>query len=210
MRKYIMEYKINETPPKIKRTARPKDLRKFAVIPCRVVSDRKITRGALRVLIALAMYSNKAGASYVTTERLGHDLKISRQLVGRYLKQLELAGYITQKNNYAPSVKGKTRRIIYDSKLDQREVEQISGERVEPFSAEEMRLIYREVRSKPKPLLVSQSKELINEFVTSLFECVSTEQELATLTRIIESAHARATFKATESDHVSPPPPSLV
>jgi len=205
-----MEYEINETPPKIKRAPRAKDLRKFAVIPCRVIHDRKITRGAIRVLIALSMYSNKAGASYVTTERLGVDLKISRQLVGRYLKQLELAAYITQKNNYAPSVKGKTRRIIYDPKLDQREVEQISGEQVEPFSAEEMRLLYQTLRVEKKPLNVSQSKELINAFITSLFECVSTEQELATLPRVIESAHARATFKATESDHVSPPPPSLV
>ena len=201
-----MEYQINETPPKIKRTARPKDLRKFAVIPCRVISDRKITRGALRVLIALAMYSNKAGASYVTTERLGHDLKISRQLVGRYLKQLELAGYITQKNNYAPSVKGKTRRIIYDPKLDQREVEQISGEQVEPFSADEMRLIYQSVRAEKKPLNVSQSKELINAFVTSLFECVSTEHELSTLTRIIESAHARATLYESAKAHTPSPP----
>jgi DNA-binding MarR family transcriptional regulator len=205
-----MEYEINETPPKIKRAPRAKDLRKFAVIPCRVIHDRKITRGAIRVLIALSMYSNKAGASYVTTERLGVDLKISRQLVGRYLKQLELAGYITQKNNYAPSVKGKTRRIIYDAKLDQREVEQISGEKIEPFSAEEMRLLYQTLRVKKKPLSVSQSKELINAFITSLFECVSTEQELVILTRVIESAHARATFKTTESDHVSPPPPSLV
>lgn len=209
MRKYIMEYKINETPPKIKRAPRAKDLRKFAVIPCRVVSDRKITRGALRVLIALAMYSNKAGASYVTTERLGHDLKISRQLVGRYLKQLELAGYITQKNNYAPSVKGKTRRIIYDPKLDQREVEQISGERVEPFSSDEMRLIYQTLRAEKKPLSVSQSKELINEFVTSLFECVTTEQDLATLTRIIESAHARATLYESSKAHTPSPPLGL-
>ena len=202
-----MKYQINETPPRIQKPPRAKDLRKFAVIPCRVVSDRKITRGAMRVLIALAMYSNKAGSSYVTTERLGHDLKISRQLVGRYLKQLELAGYITQKNNYAPSVKGKTRRIIYDSKLDQREVEQISRDKVEPFSAEEMRLMYQAIRSKPKPLTVSQSKELINEFVTSLFECVSTEQDLNTLTRIVESARARATFN--ESEKVITPPPPL-
>jgi len=71
-------------------------------------------------------------------------------------------------------------------------------------------LLYQTLRVEKKPLNVSQSKELINAFITSLFECVSTEQELATLTRVIESAHARATFKATESDHVSPPPPSLV
>jgi DNA-binding MarR family transcriptional regulator len=200
-----MQYQIGDR-PKIKRAPRAHDLRKFAVIPCRVVSDRKITRGALRVLIALAMYSNKAGASYVTTERLGVDLNISRQLVGRYLKQLELAGYITQKNNYAPSVKGKTRRIIYDSKLDQREVEQISGEKVEPFSSDEMRLIYQTLRADRKPLNVSQSKEIINEFVTSLFECVTTEQELATLTRIIESAHAR-TRNAHTREAVTPPPP---
>jgi DNA-binding MarR family transcriptional regulator len=204
-----MEYEINKTPPKIKRAPRAKDLRKFAVVPCRVIHDRKITRGAIRVLIALAMYSNKAGASYVTTKRLGLDLKISRQLVGRYLKQLELAGYITQKNNYAPSVKGKTRRIIYDPKLDQREVEQISGEQVEPFSAEEMRLLYQTLRVEKKPLNVSQSKELINAFITSLFECVSTEQELATLTRIIESAHARATLLHSEKRPCPPPPLAL-
>jgi hypothetical protein len=130
-------------------------------------------------------------------------------LVGRYLKQLELAGYITQKNNYAPSVKGKTRRIIYDSKLDQREVEQISGERVEPFSSDEMRLIYQTLRAEKKPLNVSQSKELINEFVTSLFECVTTEQDLATLTRIIESAHARATLYESSKAHTPSPPLGL-
>lgn len=204
-----MEYEINATPPKIKQAARAKDLRKFAVIPCRVVTDRKITRGAIRVLIALAMYSNKAGASYVTTKRLGLDLNCSRQLVGRYLKELELGGYIVQKNNYAPSIKGKTRRIIYDPKLDQREVEQISGEQVEPFSADEMRLLYQTLRVEKKPLSVSQSKELINEFVTSLFECVSTEQELAILTRIIESAHARATLLHFEKRPYPPPPLAL-
>jgi len=72
-----------------------------------------------------------------------------------------------------------------------------------------MRLLYQTLRVEKKPLNVSQSKELINAFITSLFECVSTEQELATLTRIIESAHARATLLHSEKRPCPPPPLAL-
>lgn len=147
----------------------------------------------LRVLICLASYCNKSGSSYVSLERIGLDLNISRQAVGQHMKKLIAQGIVKEYKNHYKNLKGATRRIIYDDALTEAEVQQISNEPIEPYTNKEISLKYAELHGKkineldatPKPSGLALSRQKNNELIASLFMCVSTERETLALERIL-------------------------
>ena len=96
-------------------TVRNKDLRKFAILPIKAITDPQVTRTtALSVLAALCSYCDETGCTFVSQARLAKDLGISRQAVNKQIKKLKDLEYVvTAKNRY----KGQTTttfKVIYD------------------------------------------------------------------------------------------------
>ena len=228
-----MEYIINEAPRIKKRTKAP-DQRKFSVVPLEAVKRPGITLASLKVLIVLSSYCNKAGSSYVSLDRIGQDLGISRQAVGQSMKRLTKAGLVKEYNNHYKNLKGSTRRIIYDSKLTDQDVQAISNEPIERLNNQDIKARQidnkiKELDRPGKPLEIAQSSATDKDVLASLFECVSTERDLLELEKCIavhgqhklltlidqgQGLHdiyvnARDNTASPEKDTLPPSPPSL-
>ena len=189
-----MEYKLPK-PPKIKEKVMQPDQRKFCVVPLRAVVAKDLTLTGLKVLCLLASYCNKAGFTYVSQARLANDLGVNQSAINRQIKQLETKGYIKQFGGYSTNIKGKTKRIIYDEKISDREAEQIAGEPREPFTNVE----YNQMLQKNNMLRknnslsdskshneVMQSTQADMDVITSLKASVQSGHELAMLNRDIK------------------------
>jgi len=174
-----MEYKLPK-PPKIKEKVMQPDQRKFCVVPLRAVVAKDLTLTGLKVLCLLASYCNKAGFTYVSQTRLANDLGINQSAINRQIKQLETKGYIKQFGGYSTHIKGKTKRIIYDEKISDREAEQIAGEPREPFTNSEYNQMLQKNKSHDE---VMQSTMSDREIIASLKASVSTPLEKAMVQR---------------------------
>jgi hypothetical protein len=104
--------------PRIKEKDAPPDQRKLVVVPIRACSDRKLTEGSLRVLLALCSYCNRAGITWVGQQKLGQDLGISRQAVTKQMTKLVAAGYVEVIAKGFRGARANTIRVIFDSSVD--------------------------------------------------------------------------------------------
>jgi len=189
-----MEYKLPK-PPKIKEKVMQPDQRKFCVVPLRAVVAKDLTLTGLKVLCLLASYCNKAGFTYVSQARLANDLGVTTGAINRQIKQLETKGYIKQFGGYSTNIKGKTKRIIYDEKISDREAEQIAGEPREPFTNREYNELLRErnmlrknnsLESSSSQPEVNQSTMSDKELIASIKNSVSTPLQKAMIQRDYE------------------------
>lgn len=168
-----MDYKLPK-PPKIKEKVMQPDQRKFCVVPLRAVVAKDLTLTGLKVLCLLASYCNKAGFTYVSQGRLANDLGVNQSAINRQIKQLESKGYIKQFSGYSTNIKGKTKRIIYDEDISDREAEQIAGEPKEPFTNKEYNLLLEQRRlSKNKELQQNKSQHDVMESTKSDREIIA-------------------------------------
>ena len=189
-----MEYTLPKK-PKIKEKVIQPDQRKFCVVPLRAVIDKRLTYASLRALCLLASYCNKAGFTYVSLARMGNDLGINQSSIHRQIKKLEALGFIKQFPSYHANIKGKTKRIIYDESISDREAEQIAGEPKEAHSRDEIKALYTQKRINNNNDITNenmhsdgkQSKLARNELITSLLNSVTSEQELTNITKRIEA-----------------------
>lgn len=188
-----MEYKLPK-PPKIKEKVMQPDQRKFCVVPLRAVVAKDLTLTGLKVLCLLASYCNKAGFTYVSQARLANDLGVTTGAINRQIKQLETKGYIKQFGGYSTNIKGKTKRIIYDEQISDREAEQIAGEPKEPFTNKEYNELLRKrnMLRKNNTLADSNSQPEVNqstlsdkEIITSLKSCVEEVHKRAEIDRLV-------------------------
>ncbi len=104
--------------PRIKEKDAPPDQRKLVVVPIRACSDRKLTEGSLRVLLALCSYCNRAGITWVGQQKLGQDLGISRQAVTKQMTKLVAAGYVEVIAKGFRGARANTIRVIFDPSVD--------------------------------------------------------------------------------------------
>jgi DNA-binding Lrp family transcriptional regulator len=196
-------FEIPKKPKIVEKVMQP-DQRKFCVVPLRAVVAKDLTLTGLKVLCLLASYANKAGFTYVSQARMGNDLGVSLQAINRQIKQLETKGYIKQFSGYATSIKGKTKRIIYDESISDRDAVAISGETKEPFTNAEYNQILKErnmrkkkeLQSKSQRDKVQESTQSDGEIIASLFASVSTERELLELERAIAQGESLESLKA--------------
>ena len=189
-----MEYKLPK-PPKIKEKVMQPDQRKFCVVPLRAVIAKDLTLTGLKVLCLLASYCNKAGFTYVSQARLANDLGVNQSAINRQIKQLETKGYIKQFGGYSTNIKGKTKRIIYDEKISDREAEQIAGEPREPFTNVEYNQMLQKNNMLRKNNTLSDSKSHDDvmqstmsdkEIIASIKNSVSTPLQKAMVQRDYE------------------------
>jgi len=191
-----MDYKLPKK-PKIKEKVIQPDQRRFCVVPLRAVIDKRLTYASLRALCLLASYCNKAGFTYVSLARMGNDLGISQASIHRQIKKLEALGFIKQFPSYHANIKGKTKRIIYDENITDREAEQIAGEPREAHTRDEIKALYAQKRINNNNDITnknmhSEDKQtgMINSHVlTRLKSYVSNERESQRLEALINDGH---------------------
>ena len=96
-------------------TVRNKDLRKFAILPIKAITDPEVTRTtALSVLAALCSYCDETGCTFVSQARLASDLGISRQAVNKQLRKLRDLEYIVRAKQRYKGQTTTTYKVIYD------------------------------------------------------------------------------------------------
>ena len=183
--------------PKIQLKTKQPDQRHFAVVPINVIKHN-MTAGMYKTLITLASYCNKAGFSYVSLDKIGQDLGISKQAVSKHMKKLEAAGIVKTFKNYYPGIKGSTRRIIYNEKISDKDAAAIAGEPAEPYTNKEINVLLKDkykdngqhnkVISKTNQSLgVDQSKLSDMELIASWKSSVSNALDKAMIQRDYEA-----------------------
>ena len=96
-------------------TIRAKDLRKFAILPIKAITDPQVTRtSALSVLAALCSYCDETGCTFVSQARLASDLGISRQAVNKQLRKLRDLEYVVRAKRRYKGQTTTTYKVIYD------------------------------------------------------------------------------------------------
>lgn len=198
-----MDYELPKR-PKIKEKVIQPDQRKFCVVPLRAVIDKDLTLTGLKVLCLLASYCNKAGFTYVSQKRLANDLNVTQGAINQQIKQLLNKGFIKQYNGYHARIKGKTKRIIYDENITDREAEQIAGVPREDHTNKEIRELYinknisknNDITNKNIDHKIIESTQNDNEIIASLFSCVSKDSDLLALEKLINSGMKPSDLKA--------------
>jgi DNA-binding transcriptional ArsR family regulator len=190
---------------------KPKDGRTYIVVPYRVLLDRKIQIGRLRVLLALCSYARKTGEAWPGIPRLAQDTGYAESVVSRHLTALTRSGYIKAVNNsYTVGMKAKPRLVIYDPDQEP-DAEHWMPESNQESLIKEQEAIRESKQSIAQPLSDS----------TSLFVCWRTLMQQRynitppdepTLYRRLTYRYTLEGFKEAARDHLSAtsaPPPSV-
>jgi hypothetical protein len=121
--------------PKIRQKEKAPDLRHFAVVPFRAITDRSITEMQLRVLLMLCAYSNRAGLTWVGLQRIADHFGISLNRAAVLTRALIKAGYVKVIYYGFKGERAHTRQVIYKSDLTLADIVGITGESA-PFMQE--------------------------------------------------------------------------
>lgn len=101
---------------------RPKDLRKYSIIPFNAVMDKRINRTrAIQVLAVVCSYVDRNGVTFVSQDRIANDLGITRQAVNRQMKVLKDLGYWVYAKKRSKDQKTQSIKIIYDESVTSEE-----------------------------------------------------------------------------------------
>lgn len=103
-------------PPKI-RQQKPQDRRAYTIVPIRACNDRRIRPAAMRVLLAVCSFANRAGLCWPSHENVGKMLGVSRQAAGRQIRILREYGYLKVIKNHTHGKTAQIIRVIYDETL---------------------------------------------------------------------------------------------
>jgi len=125
--------------PKIRQKEQQPDLRHFAVVPFRAITDRSITEMQLRVLLMLCAYSNRAGLTWVGLQRIADHFGISLNRAAVHTRALIKAGYVKVIYYGFKGERAHTRQVIYKSDLTLADIVGITGESA-PFMQENQQL----------------------------------------------------------------------
>lgn len=127
--------------------AKPKDLRLFAVIPIRALRDPRLKPQTFRVLAAFCSYADRTGRTWVSLERVGNDIGLSRTGVSNQVKRLREYGYLKPAKRPHRNLRSACRRIVYQPNIsedtirsrlsarDQMELAEMEGQLKDAFIA---------------------------------------------------------------------------
>jgi len=96
---------------------RPQDLRRYSIVPIRAANDRRIRPAAMRVLLTVCSYANRAGLCWPSHANVGKALGVSRQAAGRQIRILRELGYFKVVKNHSHGKTAQIIRVIYDETL---------------------------------------------------------------------------------------------
>lgn len=113
----IVEFKLPKKPRVEEKEPAP-DQRKVAVLPLRALKDKTLTDIQVRVLGLICSYINRAGITWVSTQRLANDLQVSRQAISKQLVKLKAAGYVEVVKRGFYGQRCDTIRVVFDPSVD--------------------------------------------------------------------------------------------
>lgn len=131
-----MQLLIPDKKPRIRQKVQAPDQRSITVCPIRAASDRRLSGMALRGLLILCSYTNKAGVAWVSLERIGKDLSVSRPRAGQLIKQLTDLGYVRVIHKGFKGYCADSRQVIFNPDITADEAAAVSGE-LAPFQIEQ-------------------------------------------------------------------------
>ena len=99
---------------------KPVDKRAYTIVPIRAATDRRINPAAMRVLLVVCSYANKAGLAWPSHANVGKDLGVSRQGAGRQIRILRELGYLKVVKNHSHGKTAQILRVIYNEDLSNR------------------------------------------------------------------------------------------
>jgi len=114
--------------PRIRQKEKQPDLRHFAVVPFRAITDRSLTEMQLRVLLMLCAYTNRAGLTWVGLKRIADHFGISLNRAAVHTRALIKAGYVKVIYYGFKGERAHTRQVIYKSDLTLADIIGITGE----------------------------------------------------------------------------------
>tara|TARA_R110000822_G_scaffold306726_1_gene433185 strand:+ start:1933 stop:2592 length:660 start_codon:yes stop_codon:yes gene_type:complete len=123
-----MNLSIPAKRPRIKQKAQALDQRSITVCPIRAASDRRLTGMELRALLILCSYTNKAGVAWVSLERIGKDLSVSRPRAGHLVKRLGELGYMRVIHKGFKGYCADSRQVIFKPGMSADDAAAIAGE----------------------------------------------------------------------------------
>jgi hypothetical protein len=112
-----VEFELPKRKRKVMQQDAQPDKRSFCVIPWRAVIDKRMTPHQLKTLAAIASYCNKAGITWVSLQRVGQDLGVTKQAVSKHYRILINLGYIRIINKGFKGIRGNTIQVIFDDSL---------------------------------------------------------------------------------------------
>jgi biotin operon repressor len=92
---------------------------RFSIIPTRAIDDSRLSKPSLLVLCALGTYGDKAGWCHPSQGTIAQRLGVSRQAVGKCIKELEQLGYLEKRRRFGEDGRelASQYRILFDAEL---------------------------------------------------------------------------------------------
>lgn len=164
---------------------RPQDLRKYSIVPIRAANDRRIRPAAMRALLAVCSYANRAGLCWPSHENVGKMLGVSRQAAGRQIRILRELGYLKVVKNHTYGKTAQILRVMYDEAIS-------TAEHMEKIKFEDLPPTLQAWQHKQTEELLNQDKEPINNVAVTAREVVQDELGVDELLSMWKSACSRA------------------
>ena len=133
-----MDLLIPDKKPRIRQKQQAPDQRSITVCPIRAASDRRMTAQVLRALLILCSYTNKAGVAWVSLERIGKDLGVSRPRAGQLVKKLTELGYVRVIHKGFKGYCADSRQVIFNPDITPDQAAAVAGE-LAPYQLEQQR-----------------------------------------------------------------------
>lgn len=106
-----------------------------------------MTAQVLRALLILCSYTNKAGVAWVSLERIGKDLSVSRPRAGQLVKKLTELGYVRVIHKGFKGYCADSRQVIFNPDITADEAAAVAGE-LAPFQIEQQRKEAEQMQAK--------------------------------------------------------------
>lgn len=104
--------------PRIKEKEPAPDQRKVCVVPIKAIRDANLTDASIRVLAILCSYTNRAGITWVSQNRLAADMGVTKQAISKQFVKLKAAGYIEVVKRGFKGQRSDTIRVVFDESID--------------------------------------------------------------------------------------------
>ncbi len=164
---------------------RPQDLRKYSIVPIRATNDRRIRPAAMRALLAVCSYANRAGLCWPSHENVGKMLGVSRQAAGRQIKILKELGYIKVVKNHTYGKTAQILRVMYDEAIS-------TTDHMESVKFEDLPPTLQAWQVKQTSELLNPQKEPFNIVAVTAREAVQDELGVEELLSLWSKACSRA------------------
>lgn len=164
---------------------RPQDLRKYSIVPIRACNDRRIRPAAMRVLLAVCSYANRAGLAWPSHENVGKMLGVSRQAAGRQIRILRELGYFKVVKNHTYGKTAQILRVLYDESIS-------NADHMESVKFEDLPPTLQAWQIKQTEELLNQDKETIHNVAVTAKEDTGDELRVEDVVSLWKSACNKA------------------